>query len=223
MLRLTEKPEHDAKTWVNTSVSPVPPSSGVHVGDHEPRPAALLLAGKQSGDQPSGAGRPTAQARGVSAYPVHADVPLLGVRPSGEAEVHRAGVHPQVASPVSRTLPILRHGVRKFSPSMTTYCDRSLLFQRFPTWSSGTPGQSKSLLSPSSQSVREQKCALSWQRAGGNQKREPARDPRGPAWELGSDPPQNDPAVDELGTGREQTRGLSPKRLGWETLAYFYT
>ncbi len=78
------------------AVSCASPFSCVHVGDHEWRSAAVLLAGEQGCDKPAGAGRPSAQTRAVPADPLLPHGPLLGLQPRRETQLRRARVQAEV-------------------------------------------------------------------------------------------------------------------------------
>lgn len=73
--------------------------SRVRVGDLEPRPAAVLLAGESRRDQPAGAGHPTPQTRQLPPGSLLTHDPLLVLRPPRETQLHGAGGQNQVGSP----------------------------------------------------------------------------------------------------------------------------
>ena len=70
--------------------------SRVCVGGNESRAAAVLLAGEQRRDQPTGAGHPAAQTGQLPPGPLLPHDPLLVLRPQREAHLHRAGRQDQV-------------------------------------------------------------------------------------------------------------------------------
>lgn len=79
------------------------PDSRVHVGDNELWAAAVLLAGKQRRYQPTGAWDQASQAGDLPPRALLPHDPLLGLRPQGETQLHRAGGQDQVRQKESST------------------------------------------------------------------------------------------------------------------------